>query len=111
MADSKATKAKKAMTKAAVVKEIATATKLTSKQVSEVFDVLVTIVKKELGKKGPGVFTIPGLIKLKTVHKKATKEKMGPNPFKPGEQMLIKAKPARTVVKPRALKTLNEMIK
>lgn len=111
MAENKATKAKKAMTKAAVVKDIATATKLTSKQVSEVLDVLVTIVKKELGKKGPGVFTIPGLVKLKTVHKKGTKEKMGPNPFKPGEQMLFKAKPARTVVKPRALKTLNEMIK
>jgi nucleoid DNA-binding protein len=111
MAENKAPKAKKAMTKAGVVKEIATKTKLTSKQVSEVFDALVTIVQKELGKKGPGVFTIPGLLKLKTVYKKATKERRGPNPFKPGEDMVFKAKPARTLVKARSLKTLNETLK
>ncbi len=111
MADNKATKVKKAMTKAAVIKEIATATKLTSKQVSEVFDELTGLVKKELGKKGPGVFTMLGLLKLKTVHKKATKEKTGPNPFKPGETMVFKAKPARVVVRARPLKTLNELIK
>ncbi len=111
MAENKAPKAKKAMTKATLVKELAGATNLTNKQVSEVFDALLGIVKKELSKKGPGVFTIPGLIKLKTVHKKATKEKMVPNPFKKGEQMLQKAKPARTVVKPRALKALNELLK
>jgi nucleoid DNA-binding protein len=111
MAEKQAAKVKKAMTKAAVIKEIATDTKLTSKQVNDVLDALTGLVKKELSKKGPGVFTIPGLVKLKTVHKKATKERKGPNPFKPGEDMVFKAKPARTLVKPRALKTLNEMLK
>ncbi len=111
MAKNEAPKAaKKALTKAAVVKDIATATKLTSKQVGEVFDHLVTIIKKELKKKG-GVFTIPGLVKLKTVTKKATKERKVKNPFKPGEDMVVKAKPAHSVVRARVLKTLNEMVK
>lgn len=112
MADNKTPKAKpKKLTKAAVYKEIATATKLTGKQVSEVFDVLTNMIKKELGKKGPGEFTIPGLLKLKLSKKPATKERKGPNPFKPGEDMIFKAKPARNVIKARALKTLLESVK
>ena len=35
---------------------------------------------------------------------------MKPNPFKPGEMMEVKAKPARNVVKVRALKPLKEMV-
>lgn len=111
MAENKAPKAaKKALTKAAIIKEIATKTKLTNKQVNEVFDVLTTLIKQELKKKN-GVFTLPGLLKLKTVRKAGTKERKGPNPFKPGEEMVFKAKPARTVVRARPLKTLNELIK
>lgn len=108
----KASKAKvKPMTKAGVVKEISAATHLTGKQVSEVFEALVTLIKKELGKKGPGSFTLPGLLKLKLVKKPATKERKVPNPFKPGEDMVVKAKPARNTVKARPLKTLNELVK
>ncbi len=112
MAENKTPKTKpKPLTKAAVVKEIATVTKLTGKQVSEVFDALTALIKKELGKKGPGAFTLPGLLKLKLVKKLATKERKVPNPFKPGEDMVVKAKPARNTVKARPLKTLNELVK
>jgi nucleoid DNA-binding protein len=112
MAESKAPKAKaKPMTKAAVYQEIATATQLTRKQVNDVFDALTSVIKGQLTKKGPGVFTFPGLLKLKLVRKPATKERRGPNPFKPGEDMVFKAKPARNLVKARSLKTLNEMVK
>ena len=34
---------------------------------------------------------------------------MRPNPFKPGEMMKVAAKPARRVVKVRALKSLKDM--
>jgi nucleoid DNA-binding protein len=112
MADDKGTKAKsKGLTKSALLQEIATSTKLTRKQVGDIFESLTALIKKELGKKGPGVFTIPGLLKLTLVRKPATKARKGPNPFKPGEEVVFKAKPARSLVRPRALKTLNELVK
>jgi nucleoid DNA-binding protein len=101
----------KAMTKSAIYQELATKTGLTRKQVGDVFDNLSELIKHQLGKKGPGVFTLPGLAKLKLHKKPATKERRGPNPFKPGEDMIFKAKPAKNVVKLRPLKTLNEMVK
>jgi nucleoid DNA-binding protein len=108
MADNKTTKAKP-MTKSAVYQELATTTKLTRKQVAEVFDALTGLIKKEL-KKGSGVFTLPGLLKLRLHKKPATKARKGKNPFT-GAEMMIKAKPARNVVRARALKGLNEMVK
>jgi nucleoid DNA-binding protein len=100
----------KAKTKAAVIQEIAESTELTRKQVVEVFEALTNLIKQQLGKKGPGEFTVPGLLTLKLVRKPATKQRKAPNPFKPGEMILIKAKPARNVVKGRALKTLSDQL-
>ena len=65
--------APKAMTKSAVYDEIAKNTDLSKKQIGEVFDALSKLLKRELGKKGPGMFTLPGLAKLKLVRKPATK--------------------------------------
>jgi len=101
----------KAMTKSAVYQELAKTTNLTRKQVSDVFDELTKLIKQQLGKKGPGMFTIPGLLKLRLVRKPATKATKKANPFKPGEEMVVKAKPARNTVKARPLKGLNELIK
>jgi nucleoid DNA-binding protein len=109
MADNNAPKAK-AMTKSALFQEIASSTKLTRKQVAEVFDALSKLVSRELGKKGPGMFTLPGLAKLKLVRKPATKARQGINPFTKQPQM-FKAKPARNVVRIRPLKALNEKVK
>ena len=99
------------MTKTGMYQELANVTKLTKKQVADVFDALTSIIKKELGKKGPGEFTLPGLLKLKLVRKPATKAGKRPNPFKPGEMMDVKAKPAHNVIKPRVLKSLAELVK
>jgi nucleoid DNA-binding protein len=101
----------KAMTKSAVYNELAQSTNLSRKQVAEVFDAMVKLIKRELGKKGPGVFAIPGLVKLTLKKYPATKAGKRPNPFKPGEMMDVKAKPARNKVRPRALKGLNDMVK
>lgn len=111
MADKEPKAAPKAMTKSAILVEIAKTTKLSRKQVSDVFESLTSLIKSQLGKKGPGVFTVPGLLKLKLVKKPATKQKTVDNPFKPGEKMIVKAKPARNTVKARPLKGLNELIK
>jgi len=109
MAENKAT-GPKAATKSSIFQELATGTGLTRKQVAAVFDTLAKIIKRDLGKKGPGVFTVPGLLKLKLVRKEATKARKGINPFTK-EEIMIKAKPARNVVKALPLKSLKEMVK
>ncbi len=103
------TKKAKAPTKTEIRNEIAETTGLTKKEVTAVFDALETIISKNLGKRGPKVFAIPGLVKFKVVHKPATKERMGINPFTK-EEMMFKAKPARNVVKVRPLQALKKMV-
>lgn len=99
----------KPATKGQIYAELATATGLSKKDVASVFDALGEVVKNHLGKKGSGLFLLPGLLKLKVVRKPATKAKMGVNPFTK-EPMEIKAKPARNAVKAIPLKSLKEMV-
>ncbi len=101
--------AAKAKTKSQVFGELSEKTELTRKQVSTIFEGLGDMIKKDLGKRGPGVFTVPGLMKIKVVRKPATKARKGTNPFT-GEEMMFKAKPARNVVKVLALKGLKDMV-
>lgn len=101
--------AAKAPTKSEILAHISEDTGLTRKDVSNVFESLNTIIKKSLGRRGPGVFTLPGLMKIKKVTKPATKSRKGVNPFT-GEEMVFKAKPARKAVKVLALKGLKEMV-
>ena len=100
----------KAPTKGQVLGTIAEETGLTRKQVAAVFESLGGQIKKNLSKKGPGLFQIPGLCKIKVVNKPATKGGVKPNPFKPGEMMEVKPKPASRKVKVLALKGLKEMV-
>jgi nucleoid DNA-binding protein len=106
----KATAVKKAMTKSEVFSEISEATGLAKKEVSAVFDELAGIVERHIKKGSPGQFTLPGLLKVRTVKKPARKaQKDVPNPFRPGELMDVAAKPASVQVKVRPLKKLKEM--
>ena len=100
--------AKKPTTKSQSLTYIAEKTDLTKKDVSAVFDALSTLMKRDL-KRGPGVYTVPGLMKVKVVRKPATKARKGTKPFT-GEEMMFKAKPARNVVKVLPLKGLKEMV-
>jgi nucleoid DNA-binding protein len=111
MATSKKASTGKALTKGAVYQELATATGMTKKEVSAFFDALNTLVTNQLSKKGPGVINLPGLIKLYVKDKPATKATTKPDPFRPGEMMTVKAKPARRDVKARVLKTLKDAVK
>jgi len=99
----------KPMTKSEIVSGIADATGLTKKQVSSVFEAMAGQVKKSLGSRGPGAYTVPGLMKLVVVRKPATPARKGINPFT-GEETMFKAKPARNVVKIRPLKSLKDMV-
>lgn len=96
-------------TKSQIIGQIAEDTELTRKEVAAVFDSLTAQIKKNIGKRGPGTFTIPGLCKIVTQRKPAVKARKGINPFT-GEETMFKAKPARTVVKIRPLKGVKEMV-
>jgi nucleoid DNA-binding protein len=100
---------KKPRTKTEILRTIAENTELSKKDVVAVFDEMAAMIKKDLGKRGVGAFTIPGLAKVRVVRKPATKARKGTNPFT-GEEMMFKAKPARNVVKLSALKALKDMV-
>ena len=101
--------ATKARTKSQVFGELAEATELSRKEIAGVFETLASLIEKDLGKRGPGTFTVPGLMKIKVKRKPATKKRKGINPFT-GEEMIFKAKPARNVVKVLPLKGLKDMV-
>jgi len=100
--------AKKALTKSQIISHLSEKTDLTKRDVSNVFAEMSSLIKKEVGKKGCGQFTVPGLMKIVIQHKPATKARKGINPFT-GEETTFKAKPARNVVKVRPLKALKDM--
>ncbi len=105
----KTTKAAKPATKSEVYSTIAEETDLAKRDVAAVFESLEGVIKKHLGRRGPGVFNLPGLAKMSVQRKPATKARKGINPFTK-EEIMIKAKPARNVVKIRPLKNLKEMV-
>ena len=102
--------AAKGATKSEIITNIATATELSRKQVASVFEALAEQIKFAVGKKGPGIFVVPGLMKLMVIQKPAVKARKGINPFTKQEQM-FKAKPASKVIKVRPLKGLKDMAK
>lgn len=96
-----------APTKSEVIKQISNDTGLTRQQVDAVFDSLNICIRKSLRSKG--LFTVPGLMKMKVVKKPATKARKGVNPFT-GETMTFKAKPASKRVRVLPLKALKTMV-
>jgi nucleoid DNA-binding protein len=99
----------KAATKAEIFGALSEKTGMGKKDITKVFDALGDLIGRELGKKGPGQFVLPGLLKLKVVRKPATKAKPGINPFTK-QPITIKAKPARNVVKAVPMKALKDLV-
>ena len=96
------------MTKSELLANIATECDLKRKDVSAVLDSLGKNMKKAIAKYG--VFVLPGLVKIGKKKIPARPAKKGvPNPFKPGEKMDVKAKPASVKIKVRPLKALKDM--
>ena len=100
---------KKPMNKTEIITALGEATGLTKQQVTGVFDELAGLIKKNLDEQGPGVFTIPDLLQIKVVRKRATEERKGINPFTK-EEMIVKAKPTTNSVKLVPLKGLKAMV-
>ena len=96
-----------ALTKAQMTAEIAEKSGLTKAQVKDVLDAMVSVVETEL-KAGRPV-GIQGLIKVTVKHQPARAARAGKNP-RTGEAITIKARPARKVVKVRALKALKDIV-
>jgi nucleoid DNA-binding protein len=84
---------------------------LDKKQVKAVIAELETIIKGSLVKKSCGEFNFQGLFKLRIkdvpAQKGGVKKK---NPFKPGEMMVTKSKPASVKVKALALGKLKKFV-
>ena len=100
-----------AMTKTQMLVDIAESTELSRRQVASVFEALESVIERHVKKGAVGYCTIPGLLKIKTVKKPAQRAKKNvPNPFRPGELMDVKAKPASTRVKILPLKKLKDMV-
>ena len=108
MAEKAAKAAGKAPSKGEIITTAAEAAGLTRKQVSAVLESLSEQISRAISKKGPGTFTVPGLMRINVINKPAVKARKGINPFTKQEQM-FKAKPARRVVKVRPLKALKTM--
>ena len=105
----KAPAIQKKFTKTEILNEIATNTYLSKKEVSSVLDELNVVIERHIKKRAVGEFTLPGLLKIKSVVRPARPARKGvPNPFKPGELMDIPRKPATTRVKVLPLKKLKE---
>jgi len=94
--------------KTQILDAIAAATDLSRKQVAAVLDSLGEVIEAHVKKNAVGEFVLPGLLKISTVRKPATKARKGVNPFTK-EEVTFKAKPASTVVKLRPLKGLKDM--
>ena len=105
----KATALKQPMTKAQLMSAIADESGLTRKQVADVMAALSGQIQRHVKKRGPGTFTLPGLLKIRTMRKPAKRARRGVNPFT-GEEMTFAAKPAHTVVKVQPLKGLKDMV-
>merc|ERR1711959_699160 len=101
----KAMKAGKAMTKGALVKIPAEQHEMKTKVCSGLLESLATIATAEVKK--AGIFTLPGLCRIKPRVKPATKAGVR---MAFGQEMKVKAKPARTVVKAFPVAALKAQI-
>ena len=104
-----ATAIREPYTKAQLLASLAENTGVEKKAVAAVLAELNTVIERHIKKRAVGQFTLPGLMKIRTTRKPATRARKGRNPFT-GDEIMIKAKPAHTVVKISPLKGLKEMV-
>lgn len=97
----------KPLTRTQQIAYLADTAALAKKNVSIVMDSLEQMISHHL--KNLGEISIGGLMKLMIIKKPATKAREGINPFT-GQPTMFKAKPARKVVKIRALKKVKDMV-
>jgi nucleoid DNA-binding protein len=99
----------KRLSKSQFVDALAEKSGLTKKQAVSALDTVNAIIMQQLGRRGPGEVLLPGLLRLSVVAKPATPKHEGLNPFTK-EPMTYQAKPARKVIRVRALKALKDAV-
>ncbi len=104
----KATAIKKPLTKPQLLTAQSDNTGIARKDVVAVMDELTSLIERHIKKRSAGQFMLPGLLKIRAIKKKATKTRKGRNPFS-GEEIMVAAKPAHTVVKINPLRVLKNM--
>jgi nucleoid DNA-binding protein len=104
-----ATEKAKSLNKSQINATLAESTGLSKSQVASVMDALDGLIKSELGKKGPGVFSLPGLLKVQIRMRPAQPERQGRNPAT-GEMVTIKAKPAMKKIVAKPLKQFKDAV-
>lgn len=103
------TPAPRTRTKSEVYSTIAEHVGISKRDVAAVFDTMQSMIGADLSKNGPGVFNVPGMMKVMVKRKPATRARKGINPFT-GQETIFKAKPARNVVRVRPLKGLKDLV-
>ena len=101
--------AAKPLSKAEIIDALAEKTEMSKTDIGTLLDSLDDLIGEQLGKDGPGVFNLPGLIKISRSWKKATKDREGINQFTK-EPTVFKGKPAHYVVKTKPLKGLTDKV-
>ena len=99
----------KRMSKAQIITELAEKTGLSKKDIQNVFAALLELIEREIGKRGPGEFVIPDIIKMKVKQIAARKERKGIDPFTK-EERIFPAKPASSKVRATPLKRLKDLV-
>jgi nucleoid DNA-binding protein len=97
------------LSKTNMIRTITDCTAIQKRDVVAVLDCLTQVIEKHIRSGGPGMFVMPGLMKISVVKKPARAARKGINPFT-GEEIMIKARPAYKAVKIKALKKLKEMV-
>ena len=95
----------KVMTKGALIRTLAEQHEMKTKACAGLLESLVTLATTEVKKNG--IFTLPGLCRIKTRVKPATKAGVR---MMFGEEKKVKAKPARTVIKAFPVAALKAQI-
>merc|ERR1711879_219308 len=95
----------KPMTKGAIADALASQCEMKKSEVAKVINSLSEVATKEVA--STGIFTIPGLCRIKTRTKPATKA--GKREVF-GKLVMVKARPARTIVKAYPVKALKDSV-
>jgi len=96
-----------ALSKSGLVSHIASHTGVDTKSVRAVLESLEQTMHSAVGKRGAGLFTMPGVFKMTAVAVAAKPKRKGIDPFTK-EERWFNAKPASVKVKIRALKKLKD---